>query len=798
MQPFIPDSRTRHAAVATLLALVALAGLILVHLRPPAVVPATAPPTAFSAERAMAHVRALAAVSRPVGSPQHRAAAEYLRRELASLGLVADTQRATVGQLHDETLVVARVENVVGRLLGEEHRRALLLLAHYDSTPQAPGAGDDASGVATILETLRALRATGEPLARDLVVLFTDAEELGLLGAHAFVDAHPWAADIGAVLNFEGRGSAGPSLMFETGHPNRAAIRLFQEVVPEPRASSLTDAVYQRMPNDTDFTVFRRELGLPGLNFAFMEGLTRYHSPLDTPRNLDPRSLQHHGDAALALGRALTADATLLGPAAATGEDVYFDLVGTVLVAYGEAWALPLAILLAGAWLALVAIGRRRGLWTLGGVAVGGGVALVATVLGAGAGTALWWLVVTVAPRLVLTPQAVPYTAGVFEVAVALAAAATTVGSLALARRRAGAMALGAGALGLWAALAVATAVALPGGSYLLLWPALGFVGAWALALLAGRGDSDGAPGAVGVVLLGVAGALAAVLVVPLVRLLFVGLTLHAAGVAAALLVLLLVLLSTPIALAARRLGAVAGGLAIAALALAAVGIAGDRSDAERPRVDHVFYVASGGHEAWWWSGEETLPPHLARLMPEAARVELPAVLGGRESWRAPAPVVELPAPSVKLRGDLDRNGGREVHLRLASERGASVLRLRVATLDDSPLGLAALRVDGERFAFDPALSEVRLVVYGTAEEPVPVVLELPAARSELAVEIADQTWGLPAGLAERPESFVPRPSWLADSTIVLRRRRLPLRRVALGAPPWQAASAASPDDDAR
>lgn len=47
----------------------------------------------------------------------------------------------------------------------------------------------------------------------DIVILISDAEELGLLGAGAFVEHHPWAKDIGLVLNFEARGSGGPSYM---------------------------------------------------------------------------------------------------------------------------------------------------------------------------------------------------------------------------------------------------------------------------------------------------------------------------------------------------------------------------------------------------------------------------------------------------------------------------------------------------------------------------------------------------------------------------------------------------------
>jgi len=84
----------------------------------------------------------------------------------------------------------------------------VLLVAHYDSVPTGPGANDDGVGVATLLETARALTASA-PLQNDVIFLFTDSEETGLLGAQAFVTEHLWAKEVEVVLNFEGRGNGG-------------------------------------------------------------------------------------------------------------------------------------------------------------------------------------------------------------------------------------------------------------------------------------------------------------------------------------------------------------------------------------------------------------------------------------------------------------------------------------------------------------------------------------------------------------------------------------------------------------
>lgn len=72
--------------------------------------------------------------------------------------------------------------DVVGRTPGRAC--AAYLGAHYDSVPQGPGANDNASGTATVLELARARRTPGV-----CVVLF-GAEELGLFGSKAFVAAH--------------------------------------------------------------------------------------------------------------------------------------------------------------------------------------------------------------------------------------------------------------------------------------------------------------------------------------------------------------------------------------------------------------------------------------------------------------------------------------------------------------------------------------------------------------------------------------------------------------------------------
>src|SRR5690606_10747281 len=131
----------------------------------------------------------------------------------------------------------------------------------------------------------------------DIIILFTDAEEIGLLGAELFVKEHPWAEKVGLVLNFEARGSGGPSnMILETNGGNGKMIKAFMEANPDfPVATSLMYSVYKILPNDTDSTVFREEMDIPGFFFAFIDDHFDYHTALDTAENLDKKSLAHQG-----------------------------------------------------------------------------------------------------------------------------------------------------------------------------------------------------------------------------------------------------------------------------------------------------------------------------------------------------------------------------------------------------------------------------------------------------------------------------------------------------------------------
>ncbi len=325
-----PKLRT-NAAIALLTFLVitgaALYGAIPTGLPDPA--PASVPPTEFSSGRALEHVRAIAQKPHPMGSPENEAARDYLLEELRALGLEPEVQKATAVTCcsHEGAADAGKPENVLARLEGTvKGGKAFLVAAHYDSVTLGPGANDDGAGVAAMLETLRALKV-GPPLKNDVIFLFTDGEEPGLLGAKPFVEGHPWAEDVGAVLNLEAAGNTGAARLFETSDDNGWIIQEFAKTAPYPFGSSGDAAVYELSGSNTDLNIFM-DAGWAGMNVAYVDGhATHYHTRLDNVEELDERSLQHVGSYALALTRQfgnVSLDHTK------APDEVYFNLLGSV------------------------------------------------------------------------------------------------------------------------------------------------------------------------------------------------------------------------------------------------------------------------------------------------------------------------------------------------------------------------------------------------------------------------------------------------------------------------------------
>ena len=300
-------------AALVLLALV----LVLAHFRtrPPAPKPVDVPAGEFSAGRAQEVLKTLLGD----GAPRPPAARPTRGPGSGSSPTCAGSatrRRCRQSFACERFGNCAQVVNVVARLEGREPGKAILLAAHYDSVPAGPGVGDDLAGVATVLEVARILK-TGPPPKNPVIFLLDDGEELGLLGAEAFAES-PAASEVGAVVNLEGRGNAGPEPDVRDQRRGRLdGLPLRRPGEPPGHQLALRPPSTSYMPNDTDLTVFKRR-GVPGLNFAFIGNPTAL--PLVAGHLREPLagSLQHHGDNALAAVRGL-AEADLASAAAGQG-----------------------------------------------------------------------------------------------------------------------------------------------------------------------------------------------------------------------------------------------------------------------------------------------------------------------------------------------------------------------------------------------------------------------------------------------------------------------------------------------
>ena len=332
--------RKNYTSLNTMIVLLALLFGIFYVMMPQHYDTTEAPLSEFSTKRALTIVKEISAKPHFVGSQNHQVVADYLVKELKGLGLETSIQE---GFTMTEKGTLVNAKNILARIKGSANTKALLLLSHYDSAPHSFsfGASDDASGVATILESVRAFLHSKTKHKNDIIILFSDAEELGLNGAALFVTQHHWAKDIGLALNLEARGSSGPSYMLmETTQGNAKMVDAFADgKVKYPVSNSLMYSIYKMLPNDTDLTVFRENGKIQGFNFAFIDSHFNYHTMQDTYNHLDPNTLAHQGTYLFPLLKHFSnTDLTNLN---STEEKVYFSMPFSFLK-YPFSWILPM------------------------------------------------------------------------------------------------------------------------------------------------------------------------------------------------------------------------------------------------------------------------------------------------------------------------------------------------------------------------------------------------------------------------------------------------------------------------
>jgi len=749
-----------------------LAALSIYKQQPPNSVPASAVPTEFSSGRALRHVEAISRNARPIGSLEHARVSKYIIGEVASMGIApAELQETTV--VTDRWGIpyrAAKIANILARLKGTGQGNAVLLASHYDSVSTGPGASDNAVGVAALLETLRALKA-GAPLKNDVIFLFTDGEEAGMLGAKAFVAEHPWAKDVGIALNFDARGTTGPSYMFQTSDQNGWLIQEFAQAAPHPISDSLANEIYRLLPNDTDMTVFNRA-GFDGLNFAYIDGSTKYHTMQDSYANVDERSLQHQGSYALALTRRF---GNLDLPAPKQSNAVYFNAFGTFFFHYPGAWILPLTGIVLILFIAVIFYGFKKRRLTISGLALG--ILAFALSLSAvyGVVSFAWWLIYRFggAQEWLLWGNNA-YDANSYLLSfVALSVAVTAVIYL-LFSRRVDAINLSLAALLWWVVLMIVTAFYLPGGSYLLTWPLLfGLVGvAVALAF-----PQLGRVKILAVATLCVLPGL--FLFAPMIHSLGVALALSSPAILQVPVVLLLGLLIPQLYAVLKSSGWLLPSV-MAALGIALIVYAHQsfKFDQGHPRQNNIFYALNADTgKATWASTDEQVDKWTSGFFPngsERGSIDeyLPITHGGFLKHAAPA--IAARGPEVALLDDQTTDDVRVTRLRITSTRQAPIISVYAdvttpdlkATIDGKSIGNATKPA--------PVDADHSWGFFYLAVPPggIELVLRMKTPQP-LKLTVVERSYGLPQipqVSTTYPPDAIPAPAALSDSTNVTRR----------------------------
>lgn len=644
------------------------------------------PAAAFSAYRAHAHLEQFATRPHPYGSPENAAVRDYLVDTIRGMGYEPEVhQHLLPQQVKRPRFVLARVDNVMVRVRGTGNGagKALMLMAHYDSVVFGPGASDDGSGVVVMLESLRAMKEH-PPLQNDIVFLFTDGEEAGLLGPKAFM-AHPWYGDVGMVINFEARGHYGPGYMYETSPENGWLIRQLKAAAPKPIANSLMFDIAGRMPTTTDYEVLKKQ-GMPGMNFAFVGGIKYYHTPNDSPEMISKDTIQHQGDNALAMILQLgNQDLSNVNAPDAS----YFNTLGGHLIVYPMTWVMPFAIGVLLVYLAMVFVGRKRGYLNLGGVLLGALCVLSAMVVVAalvGVLTLLAWL---------RFDAYMIYNSDLFFAG--FAALSVTIVALLYTqfRRKVSIWSLAAGAQLWWLVGMGYLAVVFPGTAYALTWPLGSSALAMLLVFLLGPASSDRLR--LGILL---AGALVPlVLVGPWVYLVSVAVTIIPVAAWMGLAVLTMGLLLPLMAVMAqpnpRWLPALGS---IAATPLLLLAFFWFQFTPQYPKMNHLCYgMDCSTGQAWWMSDEEVLDSWMRNIFPDDTRGSVEAFRPGMaKPFRlAPAPLATFAQPAIDVLSDTVEGDRRVLLLLVRSPRQAGEIMVRgeagapvyAAALEGVPLG---------------------------------------------------------------------------------------------------------------
>jgi hypothetical protein len=182
----------------------------------------------------------------------------------------------------------------------------VLVNAHYDSVSSGYGATDDGVGVVTVLQLLSYFTESKNWPKRTVVLLLNNGEEDFLNGAKAFM-RHPISQIPHTFVNLEGAGAGGRATLFRS---TDTEVTRYYKAASHPFGTVVSGDGFKKklIRSETDYKVFYGELGLRGLDIAFMEPRARYHTVEDSTRETSLNSVYHMLSAAISTASGLASD----------------------------------------------------------------------------------------------------------------------------------------------------------------------------------------------------------------------------------------------------------------------------------------------------------------------------------------------------------------------------------------------------------------------------------------------------------------------------------------------------------
>jgi hypothetical protein len=731
-------------------------------------------PTSFSQQNALKHLIQISKEPHYLGSLAHSGVRQYLVSEIEALGLKVEIFEH-VGSDSSRRFYAANTQNIIAKIPGKTAGNALALASHYDSAVHSSlGASDAGSGVVTILEGVRAFLATGEQPENDIIIIFTDGEELGLLGAQAFVNYHPWANNVKLVLNFEARGSGGPSYMIaETNGGNAKLIQAFANAkVAHPAANSLMYSIYKLLPNDTDLTIFREDGDIQGYNFAFMDDHFDYHTAQDSVSRLDQASLNHQAEYLMAmLGYFADADLTELS----TDEDlVYFNFPIIGMVFYPFAWVISMAVLGCVALLPVCYIGIKRQHFSL--VAIGRSfVPLILSLVSAGLiGYLGWQALLIVFPQYADIPQNFTYNGHwIIATFVSLTLAAT----LAIYQgfsRYCSANNRYVAPIILWLLLNLFVAIVLPGAGFLIL-PIYFALALLYIKVLSRCPENTSATGSMFALVLSLP---TAIIFAPFIPAFVIGLGLNALFIGTILACLLIVIVLPVLLENSHSIGIKYLAVVLAVIFFAVSAFQSTYSaDRKKPNsINYILDIDEG--RAFWISSNRSVDGFTKQFFTAPDRTGPWDKSIYPESGRSPvrqyqkAKVLPLASATVVVEKDSVVGAQRHISLRISPNRATNLLRLY--TFEN--ILIKRMSVNGHVYRKNNQLVEKAIKPgfffgYDLSQPFESIVVEFTVASSDpLSIKLYESAFDIFDTFDEiepRGDLYMPEPFMLNDATII-------------------------------